>query len=246
MLDTTAMRGNAYGYPSQQRAKSWTFFDKLMVVVLCVVACIALGADVAVVYIYLTSKNILPGLVDNPEYAYLWSSVPIFMALLFGMLPYFGSRNKKVRLRLVYGGLAVVLFLFTWVPSFVGLFQGGIGGDTKEIVARLWQNKISVEDNSTYILKWMFMGGQILCLVLASASSALSIFIMVEDRRVERLVRNPRYDGLLKTRADIEAVLALANHKKANHDAILKAIGARAKSYAEAAVGFFRAVKGRD
>jgi len=97
--------------PAPRRAKSWTAFDKLLVAILLTLSIVAMGADFAVLYIYLTSTNILPGLVDDPEKAYLWAAVPILLANVVAMLPTNFPRERTLRWRFRYGLLGPTVSL---------------------------------------------------------------------------------------------------------------------------------------
>lgn len=230
--------------PPPRRAKSWTVLDKILVALLLTSSIVALGADFAVVYIYLTSNNKLPGLADSPEQAYFWAALPFIFAITLAMLPYYSPREKKLRWRFGYSVLAALLFILAWAPGFVGLFSSGLS-DTQDVVDELWRGALSIGGQYDEILKWLFMAGQILSLVLASSTSWLSIFIMIEDRRVERLIRNPFYDELVARGNDLERELALANHKTANHKGIIDLLDKKAQEHGETAIGLLRAAGGR-
>ena len=230
--------------PTPRRAKSWTVSDKILFALLLIFSIAALGADFAVIYIYLTSTDKLPGLVDNPDHAYFWAALPIIVASVLAMLPYYSSRETKLRSRLGYGLIAILLFILAWVPAFAGLFSIGLS-DTQDVLEQLWRNAPSIGGQYDEILKWLFMAGQILSLVLASSTSWLSILIMIEDRRVERLIRNQHYDELVARGNGLERELALANHKAANHAGITGAIKRKAQELGEKAVALLRAACGK-
>jgi len=117
--------------------------------------------------------------------------------------------------------------------------------DIQDVLENIWQNASSLGGEYDEILKPLFMACQILSLFFGSAMSWLSIFIMFEDRRVERLIRNQRYDELVAHGNDLERELALANHKAANHAGITALIDRKAKEHGEKAVGHLLAGGGR-
>jgi hypothetical protein len=227
------------GQPIKRRAKRWMVSDRILVALLLILSAVALAADVAVVYIYLTSNNKLPGLLDNPNHAYFWATVPIMAASVLAMLPYFKAINKKIKWRVTYGGAAALLFALCWVPGFVGLFSTGLQSIT-DLSRIAWQDVVTAGNGYDEILKWLFMGGQIFALVFASSSCWLSIFIMIEERRIERPFRNPAYDRLLIQKNELMRGLGLAQHKLGNHQGIKELIKKKSELHGERAVGHFR------